>query len=89
MSDDTENERNPTERSTQRWENEGGAPKGSRAKGSGERSQGKNAETADMAISIIDRLADSSATPEQQESRKRRLLRGPKEFRELRRDQRK
>jgi hypothetical protein len=43
-------------------------------------------KAADMAHEVIDLHADPSATPEEQASRKRRLLRGPKEFRELRRD---
>jgi Arc/MetJ-type ribon-helix-helix transcriptional regulator len=37
----------------------------------------------------IDRLSDKSATDEERESRKRRLLKGPKEFRELRARKRK
>ena len=39
-----------------------------------------------MAEQEIDRLADPSATQEEQASRKRRLLKGPKEFRDMRRD---
>ena len=34
----------------------------------------------------IDRLSDRSATSEQRASRKRRLLKGPKEFRDIRED---
>ena len=41
---------------------------------------------ADMAGDILDQHADLSASSEEQASRKRRLLKGPKEFRELRRD---
>jgi hypothetical protein len=33
-----------------------------------------------------DRLSDSAAHPEEQASRKRRLLKGPEEFREVRID---
>lgn len=80
---------NPSQRSTQRWENEGGATKDVHAKRAGARSHTKDADTADMASPVIDRLADRSATSEQQENRKRRLLKGPKEFRDMRRDQRK
>ena len=47
---------------------------------------GKPRKAADMAGDIIDQHADKSASPEEQESRKRRLLKGPKEFRDLRRD---
>src|SRR5262245_32023313 len=43
-------------------------------------------KAADMAADAIDRHADQSATPEEHESRKRRLLNGPEEFRDLRRD---
>lgn len=44
------------------------------------------AKAADMAGEAIDRHADQSASSAEQASRKRRLLKGPKEFRELRRD---
>ena len=44
------------------------------------------AKAADMAHEVIDRHADPSATAEEQASRKRKLLKGPKEFREWRRD---
>lgn len=50
------------------------------------RSPKLRSKAADMAGEAIDRHADRSATTEQQESRKRRLLKGPKEFRDLRRD---
>jgi hypothetical protein len=40
----------------------------------------------DMAGQQIDKLADSSATAEERQQRKRRLLKGPGEFRELRAD---
>jgi hypothetical protein len=43
-------------------------------------------KAAEMAGEAIDRQADQSATAEERESRKRRLLKGPEEFRELRRD---
>jgi hypothetical protein len=46
----------------------------------------KPRKAADMAGHIIDQQTDQSASPEEQESRKRRLLKGPKEFRDLRRD---
>jgi len=41
---------------------------------------------AELAAETIDNHTDQSATAEEQASRKRRLLKGPKEFRELRRD---
>jgi hypothetical protein len=46
----------------------------------------KRPKAADMAGHIIDQQADQSALPDEQESRKRELLKGPKEFRDLRRD---
>ncbi len=66
----------------------GGAIKGVRAKRS--RAQVKNQNrAADLASQALDRLVDRSATSEERDSRKRKLLKGPKEFRDLRRDQRK
>jgi hypothetical protein len=50
-----------------------------------EKPQNKSAE---MASKVIDQQADLSASPQEKESRKRRLLKGPKEFVELRRDHR-
>ena len=47
---------------------------------------GKPRKAADLAGEVIDQHADQSATAEERESRKRRLLKGPKEFRDLRRD---
>jgi hypothetical protein len=45
-------------------------------------------KSAEMAGKVIDQQADLSASSEENESRKRRLLKGPKEFVELRRDHR-
>ncbi|WP_068013778.1 hypothetical protein [Rhodoplanes sp. Z2-YC6860] len=42
--------------------------------------------SAEMASEVIDRSADLFASSEEQHSRKRRLLNGPKEFRKFRRD---
>jgi len=64
-------------RSTQRWENEGGAIRRPRV---------KREDAAEMAGPVLDGLADAFATVEEQESRKRDLLKGPKEFRDIRRD---
>ena len=44
------------------------------------------AQAAEMASEEIDRLADSSATDEERQLRKRRLIKGPKEFHDLRRN---
>jgi hypothetical protein len=41
----------------------------------------------DMAARVIDALADRSAPPENLAKRKRRLLKGPEEFRNIREDQ--
>jgi hypothetical protein len=43
-------------------------------------------KASDMAAQQIDKLADPSATPEQRQQRKRRLLKGPGEFRDIRGD---
>jgi hypothetical protein len=40
----------------------------------------------DLAAQQIDKLADSSATMEERQKRKQRLLKGPGEFREMRGD---
>jgi hypothetical protein len=48
--------------------------------------EGKPRRAAEMAGDIIDQHAALSASSEEQASRKRSLLKGPKEFRELRRD---
>ena len=41
---------------------------------------------ADKAAQTIDKMADQSVTTEEQARRNRRLLRGPKEFRDMRTD---
>jgi ribosomal protein S27E len=42
------------------------------------------AKAREMASQEIDRLSDTSATDEERQRRKRRLLKGPKEFRDIR-----
>jgi len=42
------------------------------------------AKAREMASQEIDRLSDTSATDEERQSRKRRLVKGPKEFRDIR-----
>jgi hypothetical protein len=77
----------PSQRSIQRWENEGGATKDVRAK---RHDQLKKREiAANLAGQVIDRLGDRSTTSKERERRKRRLLKGPKEFRNTRREDRK
>jgi CspA family cold shock protein len=49
----------------------------------------KATQAAEMASEEIDRLGDPSATDEERQRRKRRLLKGPKEFQDLRRNRRK
>jgi hypothetical protein len=51
-------------------------------------SQARSKKANTMAANQLDRLADPSATIEEQASRKRRLLRGPEEFRGVRVDDR-
>jgi hypothetical protein len=43
-------------------------------------------KAADLAAQQIDHLSDPSATDEQRQTRKRRLLKGPQEFRDIRGD---
>ena len=50
-----------------------------------QRSKGSRRKATDMAAHEIDRLGDQSATGAERASRKRRLLSGPKEFRDMRR----
>ena len=44
------------------------------------------AKATEMAGKELDRLGDASATEEERQSRKRRILKGPLEFREMRED---
>jgi hypothetical protein len=43
-------------------------------------------KASEMAGAVIDRIADQSAPAEERERRKRRLIKGPREFRQMRRD---
>ena len=43
-------------------------------------------KATDMASKELDRLGDASATEEERRTRKRRILKGPREFREMRED---
>jgi hypothetical protein len=45
------------------------------------------AKASDMAGRRIDKIGDPSATPEERQDRKRRLIKGPREFREMRGNQ--
>jgi hypothetical protein len=49
-------------------------------------SKGGRRKAAEMAEQEIDRLSDQTATNEERARRKRRLLKGPREFRDLRPD---
>jgi hypothetical protein len=50
------------------------------------RSPAAAAKAADLAGKQIDKFTDASAPPEEQQKRKRRLLKGPGEFRDIRGD---
>jgi hypothetical protein len=50
------------------------------------RTRVRRTKAAEMAGEAIDQHTDPSASSEEQESRKQRLLKGPAEFREMRRD---
>jgi hypothetical protein len=52
----------------------------------GDAPKSANRKASDMAGEQIDKLGDSSATAEERQTRKRRLLKGPPEFRDLRVD---
>jgi transcriptional regulator with XRE-family HTH domain len=49
------------------------------------RDRGKSPTSVELAAREIDRIVDKTATAEEQASRKRRLIAGPKEFRGIRR----
>ena len=49
-------------------------------------SKGTEAKARQLAGQTIDRLTDATAPPEEQAKRKRRLTKGPPEFREMRAD---
>jgi hypothetical protein len=51
-----------------------------------QRSPKATAKALDLAGQQIDKLSDSSATPEERQKRKLRLLKGPGEFRDIRGD---
>jgi hypothetical protein len=46
--------------------------------------RGRAAKASEMAAQQVDRLIDSSTPTEERQRRKRRLLKGPKEFRDIR-----
>ena len=50
------------------------------------RQRGKDAKAAMMAGREIDRLGDQTATREERARRKRRLIKGPREFRDIRKN---
>jgi hypothetical protein len=51
-----------------------------------QRSRESAGKALDLAGQEIDKLSDQSATAEEQQVRKRRLLKGPREFRDIRGD---
>jgi hypothetical protein len=55
-------------------------------KQSGQSSDSQKFRAREMAGNTIDRMTDTEASPEDQADRKRRLLKGPEEFREARVD---
>jgi Arc/MetJ-type ribon-helix-helix transcriptional regulator len=50
------------------------------------RDKGSRRRAAEMAARQIDQLSDRAATDEERAQRKRRLIKGPKEFRDMRGD---
>src|SRR5690242_2132906 len=55
----------------------------------GRLSHAARAHASAMATKVVDQLTDSTAPEEEQQVRKRKLIRGPREFREIRQDQHK
>ena len=55
---------------------------------SGRLSHASRAQASAMAGEVVDRLTDASAPLAEQAKRKRKLIHGPREFREMRQDQR-
>ena len=53
----------------------------------GRLSDAARAHASAMAGDVVDQLTDSMAPEEEQQQRKRKLIHGPREFREIRRDQ--
>jgi hypothetical protein len=51
-----------------------------------QRGKATKAKASELAGAMIDRLSDGSAPAEEQARRKRRLIKGPPEFREMRKD---
>jgi hypothetical protein len=47
---------------------------------------GQRRRAREMASKAIDEMSDTTATPDDQATRKKRLLKGPEEFREMRMD---
>jgi len=50
------------------------------------RTKSSSAKASELAASTIDSLVDKSAPPDEQAKRKRRLVKGPSEFRDIRDD---
>lgn len=48
--------------------------------------EGQRRRAREMASNAIDEMSDTTATPDDQATRKKRLLKGPEEFREMRVD---
>jgi len=48
--------------------------------------EGQRLRAREMASKAIDEMSDITATPDDQDTRKKRLLKGPEEFREMRVD---
>ena len=62
------------------------AEQGLSVSAAGRTSPAKASKAAALAADEIDRLTDRSATSDERATRKRHLLKGPKEFRDFRRD---
>ncbi len=59
----------------------------SRSPKRGRLSHAARAQASAMAAEVVDQLNDASAPEEERQKRKRKLIHGPREFREMRQDQ--
>jgi hypothetical protein len=59
----------------------------SHASANGRLSHEARAHASALAAEVVDQLADGTAHPEEQAKRKRKLIHGPREFRDVRKDQ--
>jgi hypothetical protein len=57
------------------------------ASSNGQLSHEAHARASSLATEVVDKLTDATAPEEEQQKRKRKLIHGPREFRDVRQDQ--